>query len=145
MIISNILFSFLFIATANLAQATDGIDRGTVPLPGDTTKNYCLTEDQSVCASLLFQTKVDTKTAAKFVIRVYGSELHPANVAVDLWMRMGNGHEHGSSPVKMTQLSPDTLLIEDAYFIMGGEWLVRVKLTINGKLETIEIPVKVAW
>lgn len=142
--LSTFLGILFTVSLVSIAQATNGIDRGTTPQPGDTTQSYCLTENQSICSYLLFQTEANTKTPAKFIVKVIGSELRAGDVAVDLWMRMGNGHEHGSAPVKMTLLSGDSLLIEDAYFVMGGEWLVRVKLTIEGRLEIIEIPVRVS-
>ncbi len=53
------------------------------------------------------------------------SEDIPRNFEVYLWMpSMG----HGSSPVKVNRISAGIYEITDVYFIMEGDWEIRIKL-----------------
>ncbi len=60
------------------------------------------------------------------------------------WMVMGGGHEHGSRPVKITEISPDDYLIEKIYFMGGmkGDWFLRLQL-LKGIEIVEEVRVKV--
>lgn len=55
------------------------------------------------------------------------------------WMVMMGGHEHGSRPVTMNEVSPRDYLIEKIYFMGGmqGSWYLRLQL-INDKKEVVE-------
>ena len=50
-----------------------------------------------------------------------------------LWMKMKNGHEHGSSPVKITQ-EKDHYLVTDVWFVMIGDWELHTLLKQDGKV-----------
>lgn len=53
------------------------------------------------------------------------SEDIPGNFKVYLWMpSMG----HGSSPVKVNRISTGIYEVTDVYFIMEGDWEIRIKL-----------------
>jgi hypothetical protein len=61
---------------------------------------------------------------------------------VDLWMQMG-GHGHGSSPLNIKNSSDGTYDITKAYFVMAGEWQIRVNYQYGNVNETLIIPVLV--
>lgn len=47
------------------------------------------------------------------------------NVAVKLWMpSMG----HGSSPVKVEKIAPGLFKVTQVYFIMSGDWEIRIQI-----------------
>lgn len=140
----SIVITSILSGSIALACHGDEVDKGTTPQPGDKTKQYCLSDETSVCSFIWFQSHINSNTPGKFVVKVLGADINGADVKVDLWMDMGNGHGHGSAPVKMTEISQNTYQIEEAHFIMAGEWLVRVQFTLNGKLAKIEIPVYVS-
>jgi hypothetical protein len=53
---------------------------------------------------------------------------------VYLWMKMKNGHEHGSDAVKIEQ-KKDHYLITNVWFLMKGEWELHIQLRDeNGKI-----------
>lgn len=64
------------------------------------------------------------------------------NVKVDLWMQMGN-HGHGSAPVQLTSLSNNKYKVENAWFVMKGEWQVRVDFEIAGQVYKLKLPVQI--
>jgi hypothetical protein len=49
-----------------------------------------------------------------------------------LWMKMGNGHEHGSDEVKIKK-NKDHYLIKNVWFVMIGQWELFVVLKKDGK------------
>ena len=55
------------------------------------------------------------------------------------WMVMIGGHEHGSRPVIINEVSPSDYLIEKIYFMGGmqGSWFLKFQL-INDKKEIVE-------
>lgn len=61
------------------------------------------------------------------------------------WMVMAGGHEHGSRPVLITNVSPNDYLVEKMYFMkMMGDWFLKMQL-INDKKEVVEeVRVKLA-
>lgn len=76
-------------------------------------------------------------------------ELHlesPNNEAqlkkTDLWMQMGN-HGHGSSPLKVNVISPGVYDVTKAFFVMRGQWQIRVTFEYRNSIETLVIPVVV--
>lgn len=70
-------------------------------------------------------TFVDKKTKKKVIPK--------EKVMSYLWMKMDNGHEHGSAPVKITQ-EKDHFLISDVWFVMIGKWELFVQLKDSGKV-----------
>lgn len=47
---------------------------------------------------------------------------------VKLWMRMKNGMEHGSSPIKLEPEGPGRYRARGVYFSMPGSWRILVQL-----------------
>lgn len=58
---------------------------------------------------------------------ILGPYQHLENkLCVFLWMRMPDGNEHGSSPVTLVK-KDDYHIVDDIYFIMSGNWEVRIR------------------
>lgn len=131
-------------ASAAFACHGGEVEPGTPPHVGDKTQTVCSKENANLCAFLWFQSSVDTETAAKFVVRMTTPDAQELSlVKVELWMNMENGHGHGSAPVVVDQVANNIFQITNAYFIMMGEWVVRIQFSGANGLETIEIPVYV--
>ena len=67
---------------------------------------------------------------------IYGPYTLPQNkVCVLLWMKMSDGSEHGTSPVTIKiehNDDGDILVVSDAYFVMNGQWQIRVRTVQEG-------------
>ncbi|HPI40037.1 MAG TPA: FixH family protein [Pseudobdellovibrionaceae bacterium] len=104
----------------------------------------CSAIDQTVCAHLGYKWgPLNTTSEGQFIVHAMtpnNSEL--SNLAVELWMEMGD-HGHGSSPVTLTKVRPNIYKVTEAYFVMEGEWLVKINFDLNGVNHTLEIPVQV--
>lgn len=61
---------------------------------------------------------------------------------VDLWMQMGQ-HGHGSAPLVVKRKYSQTFDISHAYFVMKGEWQVRVFFRYQDQEEVVISKVKV--
>lgn len=49
----------------------------------------------------------------------------PEKMAVVLWMpSMG----HGSAPVKITEIQPGVYEVSEVYFVMSGDWEIRIQI-----------------
>lgn len=61
------------------------------------------------------------------------------------WMVMDGGHEHGSRPVSITNVSPSDYLVEKLYFMGGmhGEWFLKLQLVDAEKKILEEVRTKV--
>ena len=90
-----------------------------------------------VCVDLKSDIAFSTKQEGRFSLAL-NAEL----VKIDLWMQMGQ-HGHGSSPLKVTPVSPSEYDITKAYFVMRGSWQIRVTYKKNAVEETLIIPVTI--
>ena len=54
-------------------------------------------------------------------------------------------HGHGTfvDDQKVTVDPPNTIQVENVFFAMGGPWVVHVTATVNGKTDTVLLPVDV--
>lgn len=73
----------------------------------------------------------------------FSPAVDPATVKVDAWMP---AHNHGTRPVTITALPNGNVQITKLYFVMPGEWMLRVRIPIaygeEGNLvELAELPV----
>lgn len=108
----------------------------------DHTPAVCA-EQTNLCFHLGFHDKAVVGEAAKFMLHflvdpTVGAEIRDVNV--ELWMDMGNGHGHGSSPVDLRQLDAVHYMVSNAYFVMEGEWTIKVSFTHNGKAYDLSVP-----
>ena len=58
-----------------------------------------------------------------------------------LWMVMGNGHQHGSTPTTIASTGNNCYRVNAINFVMTGEWQIRIKLA-NGDRGTFFVPVE---
>jgi hypothetical protein len=98
-------------------------------------------KNTKVCASYESDVAFTTKQEGRFELELTSNDEVEVNfVKIDLWMQMG-GHGHGSSPLKVTSVAPGKYDITKAYFVMRGEWQIRVTYKQGSVQETLIIPV----
>jgi hypothetical protein len=108
----------------------------------DHSAGVCV-EDTALCLHLGFHQKPVVNAESKFMVHFLVQPdvaAQISNVAVELWMDMGNGHGHGSAPVEVKKMNETHYLASKAYFLMEGEWIVRVTFDYLGESKLIEVP-----
>jgi len=128
--------NFIFVLFAFFASAAFGAH--------EHTPDVCVEGAVKVCAHLGFEQKLNSSTEGQFkahVMAANGAEVQ--NFKLDLWMEMGPGHGHGSSPVDVAPLARNMFKITNAWFVMPGEWQVRLFFTLDGQAYKIVIPVQI--
>ena len=128
-----VLFFSLVIANLSIAGDHEG---------GTHTRNYCTVE--KTCAHLMFPKLPKTTEESEFLVHVMPSNEGAVieNLSIKLWMDMGNGHGHGSSPVTINPTDEaNHYEISDAWFVMTGEWQVIVTFKEDGVDRSITIPI----
>lgn len=95
----------------------------------------------NVCAQLEWKTNPDSSSAAEFNLKFDDENILLENLSVILWMpSMG----HGSAPVRITEISPGHFRVFNVYFIMPGDWEVRIYLKENSvTLDQVYVPLMV--
>ncbi|MFZ3230361.1 MAG: hypothetical protein WA160_09160 [Pseudobdellovibrio sp.] len=106
------------------------------------SQTVCAEINSTICAHLNFISSLDTSTEGEFIVHA----LIPNNIAINnlkvsLWMpSMG----HGSSPVDILPLDETNYFkISNAWFVMTGDWIVRIEFESNGSVFEINIPVMI--
>lgn len=91
----------------------------------------------NICAEVQWQTTPVFNQYTSATITLKNNQTYTLNVIP--WMVMAQGHEHGSRPVTITNVSPNDYLIEKIYFMGGmkGEWFLRLQL-LNDKKQVVE-------
>lgn len=108
-------------------------------------KSACDFDFKDYCATIKFSKKPSRSYSSDFKLYFTDKKtdkfvIPKEKVMSYLWMKMKNGHEHGSSPVKITQ-EKDHLSVKDVWFVMIGNWELFVQLKLNGKV--VEKKVKI--
>lgn len=106
------------------------------------TPNVCSTKNPDVCAHLGLYGTLKSSVANQFIVDIMTPNAAPfQNLKVVLWMPdMG----HGSSPVTMQDIGNNHYLVTDAWFIMPGQWTVKLNFDFGGENLDIEIPLEIA-
>jgi len=121
----------LFVGSMALAQNHDGHN-------GTHTPNVC-TNNSAVCAHLMFPKTPNSTDESQFILHFVTNQAI-TNLKVALWMPdMG----HGSSPVTIKSIDNNHYQVSNAYFIMSGDWEVRVQFTSDDQNQSIHIPVQI--
>lgn len=91
-------------------------------------------EKVGLCASISWTQGPQTPQASEFILHFWNKKTAningpyitpPQNLSVVLWMpSMG----HGSAPVKIEKLEDGVFRVSNVYFIMLGDWEIRVFL-----------------
>ncbi|WP_374073462.1 serine protease spb1 [Bdellovibrio bacteriovorus] len=109
------------------------------PLPANT----CTGEFKAlgICARLQWTKTPNSTEAQEFLLELQGDTSLFDDISIILWMpSMG----HGSAPVKIEKLSATQYRITNVYFIMPGDWDVRMSLKKSGQtLDQLFIPLMV--
>ena len=100
---------------------------------GFKSPTYCHTELKNLCASISYEAKPVMGEAFEFVVDLAGDASTVSGIKAELWMpSMG----HGSAPVRVERVNANQFLVTEAYFVMGGDWVVNVEvLTSAGGLK----------
>lgn len=107
---------------------------------GEISTNLC-NETATVCAHLEYTTDINSSDEGKFIVVLQTPQQQAVqNFKLDLWMQMGH-HGHGSSPVEIADLGQNQFSITNAWFIMPGQWNVRIDFDVQGEHQHLEIPV----
>ncbi|WP_408096565.1 FixH family protein [Peredibacter sp. HCB2-198] len=97
----------------------------------------------SVCASYESEADFTSKQEGRFALKLTShSDEELTLVKVDLWMQMGN-HGHGSSPLKVVAVAPNEYDVTKAFFVMKGQWQIRVKYKQAETEETLILPIMI--
>lgn len=127
------IFALFFLSNLTIAES-------------NSTKRLCHVElkDAGICAELVTLTELTRKTAASLELSFFDKKsFKPVNLdgemKAKLWMVMKNGHEHGSEPLK-TQKLKDKYRLTNAWFLMMGEWKLKLEVNHNSKEYKTEIP-----
>ena len=91
-----------------------------------------------LCASINPTTPISRKSEVKFHLSFYEDKAKTKVLKllklpeVKLWMVMKSGHGHGSEELKITS-TKDGFEISNAWFLMVGDWQVKIKFDYNGQ------------
>jgi hypothetical protein len=94
----------------------------------------------TICSEIQMDKPFTSKEEGRFRLFLKNGEAEFKKV--DLWMQMGN-HGHGSSPLAVTQVAPGNFDVTKAYFVMKGNWQVRVRYRLGSLEEVLIIPVMI--
>lgn len=117
---------------------------GHTPTPQKPVDQKCSIEFKSLmtCAQVQFAKAPNSNEDSAFTLKL---ESHHAldikKVSVELWMDMGHGHGHGSAPVTIEQLDAATFKVSNVWFVMMGQWQIKVKIETQNGEETGILPV----
>nr|WP_295906238.1 FixH family protein [uncultured Bdellovibrio sp.] len=107
------------------------------------TANSCAGEFKTahLCAILTWTKTPNSTEVQEFVLELQGDVTVADDLAIILWMpSMG----HGSAPVKVEKISATQYRVTNVYFIMPGDWEVRLTLKKSGQvLDQLFIPMMV--
>jgi hypothetical protein len=100
-------------------------------------KSKCDIEFKDYCASVEFEKKPSRSYSSDFKLTFKDKKtkkvvIPSRNVDAYLWMKMDNGHEHGSDKVKMTKMN-DHFNFTNVWFVMVGNWKLFVSLGVKGE------------
>jgi len=108
----------------------------------DHSTTVCSPTNKNVCAHLGLDKPLNSKEEGVFMAHVMTpNDTLVQNFKLDLWMDMGSGHGHGSSPVDMNDLGKNKFEISNAWFVMPGNWLVRMDFEFEGTHQHLQIPI----
>ena len=100
--------------------------------------------EENLCAKVQFKNGVSRKIDSKFELEFVDlSGKHIGLVKkpeVKLWMVMKSGHGHGSEKLNITK-DNNKYLVSNVWFLMVGEWQIKLELEYKGSKVLAEIPV----
>ena len=127
--------ALIFICQASSAKTTDG-------------KVYKLTNNKlNLVVELSSLNSISRKEAGKFKLEFFDSskkKRSPIKLIqapeAHLWMVMKGGHGHGSEDLSL-KVDNNTYLLSNAWFLMMGEWQLKLKFKHNGAVVQSILPI----
>jgi hypothetical protein len=117
---------------------------GSASAKTTTNKSCQFLLNENLCAKVQFKNGISRKVDSKFEINfldLNGKEIVLVKPPeIKLWMVMKSGHGHGSEKLKITK-GNNNYLVENAWFLMVGEWQIKLELEYKGVKLQEEIPV----
>lgn len=101
---------------------------------------------KDLCVNFDFKNGISRKTDSEFEIQITdkkGQNKKVEELNIVLWMIMKNGHEHGSDTVKIKE-NGKKFSVSNVWFLMVGEWLLKIDFKHQGKPYKTNIPVCVS-
>jgi hypothetical protein len=97
-------------------------------------------------AKLDWQTPLKSETALTAMLSFTGPDGNAAqtveNIVFTPWMpTMGHGTSTVNQKISLVPGTTNTYLVEGVYFIMGGDWEIRLTATVNGRKDSANLPV----
>lgn len=124
--------------------AVSGLFAMSASAAEDHTAEVCSVKNTQVCVHLGIHEELTSEKEGKFMIHALTPADAPvSNVKADLWMDMGHGHGHGSAPLTLKDLGGNHVLATNAWFVMMGQWQVRIEFTFEGETHQVIIPVNI--
>jgi nitrogen fixation protein FixH len=106
-------------------------------------RKVCVDYTSDICIEITFVNTPNTTDEGEFNLMISSPNNEMVqNVKVDLWMQMGS-HGHGSAPVQLKSLSNNNYKVENAWFVMKGEWQIRVDFEVAGQIYKLKLPVQI--
>lgn len=103
---------------------------------------YCAKNEKPSCIQLTQENPFTSQSEGEFDLQI----LEPNEIfdlEVILWMDMGGGHGHGTGPVEIQNLGSNRFHIRNAWFVMKGQWFIKLRFTSADRLQEISIPVAI--
>ncbi|WP_413293575.1 FixH family protein [Bdellovibrio sp. HCB185ZH] len=129
----NLLLGFLFLTACARPDYIDPAAINKVQSPASDKCALRMTQSQ-LCSSIQWTVGPQSPAESEFILKFWnestanenGPYIDPAGtLSVILWMpSMG----HGSSPVKIDKIEPGVYRVRRVFFIMPGDWEIRIFL-----------------
>ncbi|MAZ49601.1 MAG: hypothetical protein CME65_13655 [Halobacteriovoraceae bacterium] len=104
----------------------------------------CQYSFEDICLKVNFISEISRKKSADFRVRVTKGEKNlelEETPKMKLWMKMKNGHEHGSEPLKITKKTKGIFLVSNVWLLMQGQWEIQGSFVYKGENKKFEVPV----
>lgn len=104
----------------------------------------CQFKFDDFCLTVNFEDKISRKKSSDFTLSVLKrGEVVKLTEApqMKLWMRMNNGHEHGSEKLEIKLQDNGDIKVSNVWFLMRGEWQIMGSLMLESKKKDFSVPV----
>lgn len=109
--------------------------------PNDSRCQYAF---EDICLKISFISEISRKKSADFKVSVTKGEKSldlKDKPKMKLWMKMKNGHEHGSEPLTIKKQSKGVFLVSNVWLLMQGQWEIQGSFVHKGEDKKFKIPV----
>ena len=101
---------------------------------------------QNICAVIKFKNGVSRKNDSPFEIKFETKDKKLIKIEkrpeMKLWMVMKSGHGHGSDELEIIpQKNGASYFVKNVWFMMLGQWQLKINLFHEGKSYNTELPI----